>query len=176
MLTKNKKKIKLVDFGTAWDTQNPSMKGAGNGSTGRKVFDHFVGTPHYMPVELIRNKGSFLKTDIYSLGCILYQFVSGYQPFLGGSEYLIFQQSVEGELRFYDFFEDEVVDLIGKMMEKDWEARIGVDEVIRHPWFDLYRARVGELSEHVGTDFEQFWTAEERFLEQVSVLNPDPGL
>jgi len=35
----------LIDFGSAWDTLNPAMKGAGNGSTGRKVFDHFVGTP-----------------------------------------------------------------------------------------------------------------------------------
>ena len=57
MLTEDQKEIKLIDFGTCWDTKNPEMKGAGNGSTGRKVYDHFVGTPHYMPEEAIRNKG-----------------------------------------------------------------------------------------------------------------------
>lgn len=60
LLTKDKKHVKLIDFGTAWDTQNTKMKGSGNGSTGRKVFDHFVGTPQYMPVELVRNKGIFI--------------------------------------------------------------------------------------------------------------------
>lgn len=57
VLTENKKEIKLIDFGTCWDIENPEMKGAGNGSTGRRVYDHFVGTPEYMPVEGIRNKG-----------------------------------------------------------------------------------------------------------------------
>lgn len=51
MLTKDKKAVKLIDFGTAWDTLNPEMKGAGNGSTGRKIFDHFVGTPQFMAKE-----------------------------------------------------------------------------------------------------------------------------
>lgn len=142
------------------------MKGSGNGSTGRKVFDHFVGTPHYMPVEFIRNRGSYLKSDIYSLGCMLYQFFAGYQPFLGGSEYLIFQQSVDGELKFYDFFPEDLKELITWMMDKDHEKRPSVEEVIQHGYFDEFRDV--DLEEDFENDFGKFMSNEEKFLDDVN--------
>ena len=33
------------------------------------------------------------KVDIWALGCMLYQFYTGYPPFRGDSDYLIFQLS-----------------------------------------------------------------------------------
>jgi serine/threonine protein kinase len=86
----NQPPVKLIDFGTSYDTSNDKC-GAGNGSTGRKVFLHFVGTPQYMPPEFVRNKGSFLKSDIYSFGIMLFQMVTGFSMYRGGSEWLIFQ-------------------------------------------------------------------------------------
>jgi 3-phosphoinositide dependent protein kinase-1 len=62
------KYLKLVDFGTAKDMLNLSMKGSGTGRKGRKVFEDFVGTPNFMPPECIRNRGSGYESDIYSLG------------------------------------------------------------------------------------------------------------
>lgn len=50
MVTKEHK-LKLVDFGTARDLQEPNMKGSGNSAKGKKVYDHFVGTPHFMSPE-----------------------------------------------------------------------------------------------------------------------------
>ena len=50
--------IKLIDFGTARDLSKPDIKGAGNGLKGRKPFEHYVGTPHYMAPECIHNKAS----------------------------------------------------------------------------------------------------------------------
>lgn len=35
--------IKLIDFGTAKDLSRPDLKGSGNGSRRRKVFEHYVG-------------------------------------------------------------------------------------------------------------------------------------
>ena len=59
--------VKLIDFGTSYDTSNGEC-GSGNGSTGRKVFLHFVGTPQYMPVEFVRNIGTYELSDMYSFG------------------------------------------------------------------------------------------------------------
>jgi serine/threonine protein kinase len=53
-----------------------------------------------MPIEMIRNKGSSTKSDIWSLGVILYQMTCGDWPFKGGSEYLIFKSTMEDELKF----------------------------------------------------------------------------
>ena len=51
-------RVKLIDFGTAKDLDRPDIKGAGNGLKGRKPFEHYVGTPHYMAPECIHNKAS----------------------------------------------------------------------------------------------------------------------
>lgn len=72
MLNEGRVDLKLIDFATSWDFQNTDKKGSGNGSTGRRVYYHFVGTPQYMPVESFRNQGSFTSTDVYAIGCIAY--------------------------------------------------------------------------------------------------------
>lgn len=50
--------IKIVDFGTAKDAYDPKYKGAGTGRKERKNYEHYVGTPNYMPPECIRNQAS----------------------------------------------------------------------------------------------------------------------
>lgn len=48
ILLDSEKHIKLIDFGTAKDLDRPDIKGAGNGLKGKKQFEHYVGTAHYM--------------------------------------------------------------------------------------------------------------------------------
>ncbi len=81
MILENEKDLKLIDFGSAKD-EIGKVWSKGNSSTGRKYFEHFMGTPNYMPPECIRNKFSNKKADIYSLGCILYNLITGYPPFI----------------------------------------------------------------------------------------------
>ena len=102
MLLTNEFKLKLIDFGTAKDTSRPDLKGSGNGSRRRKVFEHYVGmifakvgTPNYMAPECIRNKASEKVSDVFSLAGNFYFLKTGNPPFTGGSEYLIFNKSLE---------------------------------------------------------------------------------
>jgi serine/threonine protein kinase len=135
MLTKEHK-LKFLDFGTARDMLHPEVKGSGNSHKGRKVYEHFVGTPQYMPPEAIRNKGSGYKTDVFALGCMIYQFFAGYPPFLGGSEYLIFTKTLNEKTYYYDFiFDEETIGLIELMIEKDVDKRITLEEVKKHSFF-----------------------------------------
>jgi cGMP-dependent protein kinase len=59
--------LRLIDFGTA------------------KVVDArtytVVGTPHYMAPEVIKGKGYSLLADLWSLGCMLYEFLGLGCPF-----------------------------------------------------------------------------------------------
>lgn len=87
LLTKKDKRVKLIDFGTAWDEINTDVVGAGNGSTKRKIYYHFIGTPHYMAMENIHNQGSYQQSDIYSMGILLYNLITGFCPYLSDSEY-----------------------------------------------------------------------------------------
>jgi 3-phosphoinositide dependent protein kinase-1 len=130
-------RLKLVDFGTSRDMLNPQIKGSGNSSKGKRVFDHFIGTPQYMAPENVRNKDSGYKCDIWSLACILYQFIAGCPPYNGASEYIIFTKSVEKNPVFYDYlFSGPSKDLLSKMLIKDFEKRPTLEEVMKDPYFE----------------------------------------
>lgn len=47
--------------------------------------DSIVGSPDYMAPEVLRGKNYTISVDYWSLGCILFEFLSGFPPFSGGS-------------------------------------------------------------------------------------------
>lgn len=61
--------IKLVDFGLAMNLNINNDEG------------DIVGTPLYMDPEYAKDAISKPKTDIYSLGVVLYELIAGYNPF-----------------------------------------------------------------------------------------------
>lgn len=126
-------RIKLIDFGTAKDLERPDIKGSGNGLKGKKQFEHYVGTAHYMAPECIHNKSSDKKSDIYSLSGVLYFLKVGSPPFQGGSEYLTFTKSLEKELLTCpELFNPILQDLIHKMNSKKLETRPDINQVMEH--------------------------------------------
>ena len=129
--------VKLIDFGTAKDLENPHIKGAGNASR-HKVFEDYVGTPQFMPKEVIENKSSDHRSDIWSLGCTIFQVLSGCPPFHEKSEYLIFQRVLALDLQFPPGIHADAHDLISKMVAEDADARLGasnIDDVKDHAFF-----------------------------------------
>jgi len=139
ILLDEKFNVKLVDFGTARDLFNPEIKGSGNSAKGKRVYDHFVGTPQFMAPECIRNRNSDYKSDIWSLGCVTFQLVNGFPPFLGGSEYLIFQKSINENPVFPEHvFNEEIKDLIERILKKEPEERPSLMEIKSHKFFDEF--------------------------------------
>ena len=76
VLVSRRGEIKLVDFGIAHDDRVPSSpEPLEAGST--------FGTPAYMSPEQILGEPLDARTDIFSLGVVLYQLVAGVRPFDG---------------------------------------------------------------------------------------------
>ena len=79
--------VKLTDFGIATaDVMNTVS-----------TPDSTVGTPLYMSPEQIQSRDIDGRSDIYSLGCLLYQILTGKPPFEGESAYDIFNAHMNGE-------------------------------------------------------------------------------
>ncbi len=76
ILVSKRGEIKLVDFGIAHDERVPSSpEPLEGGST--------FGTPAYMSPEQILGEPLDARTDIFSLGVVLYQMIAGVRPFDG---------------------------------------------------------------------------------------------
>jgi serine/threonine-protein kinase len=85
--------VKIIDFGMA-----KIMRGQrGNTETfGLTQTGDILGTPYYMSPEQATGKPIDWRSDIYALGCVLFEMVSGSVPFHGSSEYEVIEKHVYG--------------------------------------------------------------------------------
>ena len=74
--------VKLLDFGIAKLMEGHALE-SGRGSGPRTVHGSTVGTPHYMSPEQARGHKLDGRSDIYALGVLLYQTVTGALPIDG---------------------------------------------------------------------------------------------
>lgn len=86
--TKDEKTVKIIDFGIAHMRKS---KDSGFESTGKKV----VGSPAYMAPEIAKGEGATFQSDIYSLGCMLFECLTGRPPFLADSNIELLKQHIE---------------------------------------------------------------------------------
>lgn len=83
--------VKIVDFGLAAAASCLDSRLTKTGI--------LLGTPTYMAPEQIKSKTIDSKTDIYSLGVIMYEMLAGTAPFKGEGTLAVMYQHVEGNAK-----------------------------------------------------------------------------
>lgn len=93
--------VKVLDFGVAKLLENPDRVEPSVPAEARELSPlltaegAIVGTPLYMAPEQAKGSGCDARTDVYALGCILYQMVTGEPPFRGGDAWSILCRHVD---------------------------------------------------------------------------------
>ena len=111
--------VKIVDFGVAAATQTTDTKLTKTGL--------LVGTPTYMAPEQVLGKDVDERTDIYSLGVIMYEMLTGRPPYSGKDSMSIMYQHVQGKaakvIEKNNEAPSELSDLVAKCMSVKAEMR-----------------------------------------------------
>jgi serine/threonine protein kinase len=81
--------LRIMDFGIAKAEGLRRLTFAG--------FSPSMGTPDYMAPEQVKGKRGDARTDIYALGAMLYEMVTGSPPFDGANPYLIMNARLGGD-------------------------------------------------------------------------------
>jgi len=129
--------LKFIDFGFAKSI--PYRKG---GEVCAKSYT-MLGSPDYLPPEVIMHKGHDKSVDLWALGCVIYELIVGKTPFANANQNKTFERACQGDLQFPDGIEEKCplgVDLIRKLIVVDPVARLGaqrrgLQDVIEHEWF-----------------------------------------
>ena len=66
--------------------------------------------------------------DVWALGILLYTIVYKENPFYSIDEIM------DHDLRVPYVMSEDCLDLIRKMLDRDVERRIGIQDVVNHPW------------------------------------------
>lgn len=120
--------IKITDFGCAKILTKEEVEAAGCDDRPRK--NSFVGTAQYVSPELLSSKGCGPGADMWALGCILYQMVSGLPPFRSKSEYFIYQKIQKLEYEFPNGFYEDAKDMVRKLLVIEPEDRLGANDPV----------------------------------------------
>jgi serine/threonine-protein kinase len=125
--------VKIVDFGVA--------AARSSGDTQLTKTGYVIGSPKYMAPEQILGKKVDEKADIYSLGVILYEMLTGIAPYSKGDHMAVMYQHVQGKARPIGEVNPNLPAPIAAMVTK----AMSVDRLKRHQSMDELRKELEAL-------------------------------
>ncbi|CAG9317342.1 unnamed protein product [Blepharisma stoltei] len=120
--------LKISDFGSAQEMAN-----------GRDEFSNSAGTWAFMAPELHGGNGSFKgrPVDIWAVGVTLFYMLEGKTPFNGRRLIDLYEAVKNQEVVVPEKYNDDLKDLILKMLNKDPDQRASIEQIKSHPWVKL---------------------------------------
>ena len=126
ILVTNLGDIKITDFGFARYFDNDM------------VIQTICGSPLYMAPEIMKNKKYDLKSDLWSVGIILFEMLVGQAPFRAKNIFELMRQIDKNDVRIPQEtnISEPCKDLLLKLLKKNPVDRIEWHDFFSHPWLD----------------------------------------
>ena len=105
-------RLVLADFGIARimdeKTQGSTLTGTGT----------LLGTPEYMAPEMVRGEQIDYRADIYELGVVLFQMLTGRVPFTGGTPYAVVYKHAQESLPLVQYSDPSIPAAVDAVIQK----------------------------------------------------------
>ena len=110
--------VKILDFGLARILEEEELT-----HTGLTATATLRGTPWYMSPEQCRGEKAKIKSDFYSLGCVLFECVTGAPPFSGETPIHVLYKHLNAAPEFHDDVPAPLKELLNASLSKDETKR-----------------------------------------------------
>ncbi|XP_037261570.1 serine/threonine-protein kinase Nek2 [Falco rusticolus] len=118
-----KQNVKLGDFGLARILHHDTS-----------FAKTFVGTPYYMSPEQMNHMSYNEKSDIWSLGCLLYELCALSPPFRAYNQKELAEKIREGKFRRIPYrYSEQLNELLKEMLNVKDYCRPSVEDILQHP-------------------------------------------
>ena len=84
---------------------------------------------------MIQQKGHDQSLDIWNLGVLLFELLTGRPPFEGKNQQQLFENILKFRIRWPKGFNAVAKDLVVKLLKPNAEERIPLADITKHPWF-----------------------------------------
>ncbi|KAG0565042.1 hypothetical protein KC19_8G158600 [Ceratodon purpureus] len=130
--------LKIADFGFARSLMPQGMA------------ETLCGSPLYMAPEILQSKRYDAKADLWSVGAILFQLVTGRPPFSGNNHVQLLQNIIKStEVRFPDAvmaqLHPDCIDMCRKLLRRDPVERLAFEEFFAHPFMGAMRPKAEDI-------------------------------
>lgn len=138
--------VKVADFGIAQAISKKTITFGGN----------IVGSVHYISPEQAKGEPLTIATDIYSLGCVLYEMLTGKPPFDAESPVTVALKHIHDDItpprKINASIPMALEGIIYRAMEKLPEKRFDSAEKMRNDLLNMNGAYAGYKPGHAGRD------------------------
>ena len=104
----------------------------------------FIGTPYYVSPEMCQNKPYNEKSDIWALGCILYELITFCHPFTASNQAALFIKILHGNYTpLPENTSKDLVNMVKFILQKNYNKRPSMKDIITSKSFIYHTKRLG---------------------------------
>jgi len=145
LIDKKENCIKITDFGLATILKEKDER-----------LSDFCGTTNYIAPEIIKETGGIFSNggykgqpaDIWSSGVILYNMVSGENPFYNRNKTVRINNILNANINYPKYFSRDLVDLLKKIFVTQPQNRFTIKDIKKHSWFVKNFVDINQISNY----------------------------
>ena len=96
------------------------------------------GTPVYLAPEIISGRGHDEKVDIWCIGVLMFELITGFAPFQGNDVQTVKYNISRLKITWPKGMDRDAADLISKILKYNPYERISLEQMLLHPFFTKY--------------------------------------